>query len=129
FTESAPILALQYSNQDVTTGFWTARLRASSSLFGIPTAVVYGEAGYEGLFATSDSYLAQLAFNTAHAVNIDENLDARGAFFKAGVGGYVYDDIKLTGEYEISLQNGTGDIQSGRLRVTIPLSGEVSLKD
>ncbi len=34
YTESAPILALQYGDRDVTTGFWTARLRASTPLFG-----------------------------------------------------------------------------------------------
>ena len=122
FTESAPILALQYGNQTIDTGFWTARLRASSSLFGAPNAIFWAEAGYEGLFATSDSYQAKLAFNTAHAVTISDSVEARGFFLKTGVGGYVYNGIKLSGEYELSLQNGAGDIQSGRLRVTIPLN-------
>ncbi len=129
FTENAPILALQYSDQDVTTGFWTARLRASGNLFGMPDSVAYGEAGYEGLFSTSDAYTAKLAFNTAHAVSLNDNVDARGFFLKTGVGGYVYEGIKVTGEYEVSLQNGAGDIQSGRLRVTIPLHGDLSFKD
>lgn len=124
FTESAPILALQYGNQNIDTGFWTARLRASASLFGTPGAVSWGEAGYEGLFATSDSYQAKLAFNTAHAVTIGDSVDARGFFLKTGVGGSVYNGVKLSGEYELSLQNGAGDIQSGRLRVTVPLQGE-----
>jgi hypothetical protein len=126
FTESAPILALQYSNQDVLTGFWTTRLRASSSLFG--TAFGYGEVGYEGLFGTSETYTAKLAFNTAHAVSLSDEVDARGLFFKAGVGGTVFDGIKLSGEYEISSQNGAGDIQSGRMRVTVPLHGGLSLE-
>jgi len=124
FTESAPILALQYGNQDIDTGFWTARVRAATSLFRLPNAVFWGEIGYEGLFAASDSYQAKLAFNTAHAVTIGDAVEGRGFFLKTGVGGFVYDGIKLSGEYELSTQNGAGDIQSGRLRVTIPLQSE-----
>ena len=75
----------------------------------------------QDLFATSDSYQAKLAFNTAHAVTVSDSVDARGFFLKTGVGGYVYNGIKLSGEDELSLQNGAGDIQSGRIRVTIPL--------
>jgi outer membrane lipase/esterase len=129
FTEAAPILALQYGSNDVSTGFWTARLRASTNFFGMPSATVYGEAGYEGLFATSQTYSAKLAFNTAHAVSLSDDLDARGFFFKAGVGGYISGGIQLSGEYELSTQNGNGDIQSGRLRITIPLHSGLSLRD
>jgi outer membrane lipase/esterase len=128
FVESAPILALQYSNQDVTTGFWTARVRATTSgLFGNPLAFTYGEVGYEKLFSTSQNYTAKLYNNTAHAVTLSDNLDARGLFLRAGVGGYV-GSIKLSGEYQASLQDNDGTIQSGRLRVTIPLSGDAPLK-
>jgi outer membrane lipase/esterase len=129
FTESAPILALQYSGNDISTGFWTARLRATTNFFGVPTATVYGEAGYEGLFATSQNYTAKLAFNTAHAVTLSDDLDARGFFVKTGIGGYISSGIQLSGEYELSTQNGNGDIHSGRLRVTIPLNGGGSLRD
>jgi hypothetical protein len=111
-----PILALQYSNQDVSTGFWTARLRATANFFGLDQTVAYGEIGYEGLFATSDNYTAKLAFNTAHAALLNDNLDARGFFVKSGVGGYVFDGVKLSGEYELSTENGNGNIQTGRLR-------------
>ncbi len=128
FAESAPILALQYSDQDVSTGFWTARLRATSSLFGMPRAIAYGEVGYEGLFATTDNYTAKLVANTAHAVSLTDDLDARGFFIKTGVGGYLMEGIKVSGEYELSTQNGTGDIQSGRVRLTIPLHGGASLE-
>ena len=129
YTESAPILALQYGDRDVTTGFWTARLRASTPLFGYDHAIAYGEVGYEDLFSTNDSYTAKLAFNTAHAVTINDDLQASGLYFKAGVGGYLDNNIKLTGEYTLSLQNGNGDVQSGRLRVTIPLSSDAHLGD
>ncbi len=87
-------------------------------------AIAYGEVGYEDLFSTDDSYTAKLAFNTAHAVTINDDLQASGLYFKAGVGGYLDNNIKLTGEYTLSLQNGNGDVQSGRLRVTIPLSSD-----
>ncbi len=127
YTESAPILALQYGDRDVTTGFWTARLRASAPFFGFGHAIAYGEVGYEDLFSTDDSYTAKLAFNTAHAVTINDDLEARGLYFKAGVGGYIDNNIKLTGEYSLSLQNGNGEVQSGRVRVTIPLYSDASL--
>jgi uncharacterized protein with beta-barrel porin domain len=129
FTESAPILALQYSGQDVSTGFWTARLRASTNFFGTPSAAVYGEAGYESLFATSQSYTAKLAFNTARAVTLSDGLDARGFFIKTGIAGTIFDGVQLSGEYGLSTQNGNGDIQSGRLRITIPLRGGLAFRD
>ena len=127
FTEAAPILALQYGGQDITTGFWTARVRATTPIFG--SAAAYGEVGYEGLFSTSETYAAKLAFNTAHAVTINDNLEARGFFLKTGVGGFVTPKVQVAGEYELSTQNGAGDIHSGRLRVTIPLVGDLPLKD
>jgi len=128
FVENAPILALQYSNQDATSGFYTARLRASTALFG-PLAFGYAEGGYEGLFGTSQNYTAQLYNNTAHAVTLSDDLNARGFFAKVGVGGYLTGDIKLSGEYEISTDDGAGTIQSGRLRVTIPLHGPIALNN
>ena len=127
FTESAPILALEYGDRDVTTAFWTARLRASSPLFGARALTGYGEVGYEGLFSTDDSYTAKLAFNTAHAVTIDDDLEARGFYLKAGVGGAIDGNMRLSGEYGLSLQNGDGEVHSGRLRLTIPLSGGAPL--
>lgn len=119
FTENAPILALQYGRHDITTGFWSARLRAATPFFSRATA--YGEVGYEGLFATDGNYDAGLAFNTAQAVTIDDDLEARGFFLKAGLEGMIGNGMKISGEYELSLQDGAGDIHSGRLRLTIPL--------
>ena len=127
FTEAAPILALQYGGQDITTGFWTARVRATAPVFG--SAAVYGEAGYEGLFSTSDTYAAKLAFNTAHAVTLNDNVEARGFFLKTGIGGSLGSNVQVAGEYELSTQNGAGDIHSGRLRITIPLAGDLPLKN
>jgi len=71
---------------------------------------------------------AKLVANTAHAVSLTDDLDARGFFIKTGVGGYLMEGIKVSGEYELSTQNGTGDIQSGRVRLTIPLHGGASLE-
>ncbi len=127
FKEAAPILALGYSDRDITTGFYTARVRATAPVFG--TAAAYAEAGYEGLFSTSDSYSAKLLYNTAHAVSISDSVDGRGLFIKTGVGGYLMRDVKVAGEYELSTQDGAGEIHSGRLRVTIPISGDAPFKD
>ena len=127
FTEAAQLLALQYGDQDITTGFWTARVRATTPIFGGTAA--YGEVGYEGLFSTDETYTAKLAFNTAHAVAINDNVEARGFFLKTGVGGFLAPNVQVAGEYELSTQNGAGEIHSGRLRVTIPLVGDLPLKD
>ncbi len=61
--------------------------------------------------------------NTAHGVTINDDLEARGLFFKAGVGGWLMEGVKVAGEYGYSQQNGTGEVHSGRLRLTIPLGG------
>jgi hypothetical protein len=95
FTESSPILALQYGARDMTTGFWTTRVRASAPLFA--NATVFGELGYEGLFSTDDAYTAKLAFNTANAVSIGNTLEGRG-FLKGGVGGSIAPRVGVTGE-------------------------------
>ena len=102
-------------------------MRATTPVFA--SAVAYGEVGYEGLFSTDESYMAKLAFNTAHAVAINDYLEARGFFLKTGVGGYVMPNVQVAGEYELSTQNGAGDIHSGRLRITIPLTVGAPLKD
>ena len=124
FTETAPLLALQYGDRDVTTGFYTLRLRAATKMPGFNRATIYGEVGYEDLFSTSgNSYTAQLVNNTAHGVTINDDLEARGLFLKAGVGGWLMEGVKVAGEYGYSQQNGTGEVHSGRLRLTIPLGG------
>jgi hypothetical protein len=57
-------------------------------------------------------------------VTLDDDLEARGFFLKAGLEGAVGDGMKISGEYELSLQDGAGEIHSGRLRLTIPLGAE-----
>ena len=124
FTETAPLLALQYGDRDVSTGFYTVRLRAATKLPGLNRATVYGEVGYEDLFSTSgNSYAAQLVNNTAHGVTISDDLNGRGVFLKAGISGWLTEGVKVAGEYGYSQQNGTGEVHSGRLRLTIPLGG------
>ena len=112
FSESAPILALDYGDRDITTAFWTARLRAAAPLFGARALTAYGEVGYEDLFCHRRQLTAKLAFNTAHAVTIDGDLDARGFYLKAGIGGAIDGNMKLSGEYGLSLNNGDGEVQA-----------------
>lgn len=124
FSESAPILALGYSDRDIEAGFWTARLRASIQPFQDVRSVAYVEAGYEALFSIDDGYSAKLVDNTARAVDIHAgDPDARGFFLKAGISAYVTDTAQLSAEYGISLQDGDGDVQTGRLTLKIPLGG------
>jgi outer membrane lipase/esterase len=124
YTESAPLLALQYGDREITTGFWTARVRAATPFFGFNRATLYGEVGYEDLFSTEGSYTAKLAFNTAKGVTLSpDDLYGRGLFLKAGVGGYLMEGVKLSGEYTFATDHGDGESHSGRLRLTIPLYG------
>ena len=73
------------------------------------------------LIVTADDFGAALAVNEA--------VEARGFFLKTGVGGFVAPNVQVAGEYELSTQNGAGDIHSGRLRITIPLAGDLPLKN
>lgn len=130
YTEGAPLLALQYGDREISTGFYTVRLRAATPFMGYRSATVYGEVGYEDLFDGKGSYSAQLFNNTAKGVTIGgDTLDGRGLFVKAGVGGYIRDGIKLSGEYGYSNLNGNGDVHSGRLQITVPLGYEQGWKD
>jgi hypothetical protein len=88
--------------------------------------MIYGELGYEDLFSTSSDYSAKLAHNTAHAVMIDDEVQARGFFLKTGIVGTLTEKLKIAAEYGLALQNGAGDVQWGRLRVTMPLGGDPS---
>lgn len=125
FSESAPLLALEYSGRDIDAGFWSARIRASTQIFNNLRSVAYVEAGYEDLFSVEDGYSAKLVNNTAHAVDIDpDNLDARGLFLKAGVSGYISETIQLSAEYGVSFQDDDGNVQTGRLTLKIPLGGD-----
>jgi outer membrane lipase/esterase len=124
FSESAPLLALAYSDRNIEAGFWTARLRASVQPFNDPRSMAYVEAGYEDLFSVDDGYSAKLVDNTAQAVQIDpDDPDGRGLFLKAGVSAYVTETAQLSAEYGLSLQDGGGDVHSARLTLKIPLGG------
>ena len=50
----------------------------------------------------------------------NSDLEARGFFLKARVGGYISENIKLSGEYGLSLQDGKGDIHSGLSGKSLP---------
>ena len=124
FSESAPLLALGYSDREIEAGFWTARLRASIQPFHDLRSTAYVEAGYEDLFSVEDGYSAKLVDNTARAVEINpDDADARGFFLKAGISAYVTDSAQLSAEYGVSFQDGDGEVHSGRVALKIPLGG------
>ncbi len=86
--------------------------------------MAYVEAGYEDLFSVDDGYSAKLVDNTAKAVQIDPDDPAgRGLSLKAGLSAYVTETAQLSAEYGLSLQDGDGDVHSGRLTLKIPLGG------
>ena len=85
FSETAPLLALQYGDHQINSGFWTARVRASIPV--VTTVSIYGEVGYEGLIGATSTYTAKLTNNTAQGVTITGDLDLGGFYGKAGLEG------------------------------------------
>jgi outer membrane lipase/esterase len=122
-TEAADVLALHYSSREIETGFWDARLRASTSLSGGVKAFV--EAGYQDFFNTSSGDItAQLVNNTAHPVTVTASDPmGRGAFLKLGADAKLASGMTISAEYGLSLQNGGGENHAGTVQVKIPLSG------
>ena len=99
FSESAPLLALEYGDRDISSGFWSAGIRAATTLAtsGRPLQA-FGEIGYEGLFATStDDVTAHLVGNTALPVSaaIDDPA-SRGLYLRIGVDGQLDERTTLS---------------------------------
>ncbi len=125
-TEAADVLALHYNSREIETGFWDARLRASTSLSGGARPVkAFVEAGYQDFFNTSSGDItAQLVNNTAHAVTVAASDPmGRGAFLKLGADAKLASGMTISAEYGLSLQNGGGENHAGTVQVKIPLSG------
>ena len=124
FSETAPILALQYSERNIEAGFWTARIRASTYLDDQRISAAFIEAGYEDLFSVDDGYTAKLVDNTAQSVDIDpDEVEARGLFLKAGVNAIIWEGAQLGAEYGVSFQDDDGEVHTGRVTLKIPLGG------
>lgn len=83
FDESAPVLALEYDEREISGGFWSARIRAST-LAGAGISV-HAEVGYEDFFSLSDDGVtAKLVNNTALAESARlAEIEGRGVFVKA----------------------------------------------
>ena len=115
FSETAPLLALQYGDHQINSGFWTARVRASIPV--VTTVSIYGEVGYEGLIGATSTYTAKLTNNTAQGVTITGDLDLGGFYGKAGLEGTVGPSLKLSGEYGLAVRNGNHLAHTGRARL------------
>jgi outer membrane lipase/esterase len=127
FAETADVLALQYDSRDVASGFWDARLRASTNLGQNGDKFkAFVEAGYQDFFATeTDAITAKLVNNTALPVTVAANdPGARGAFVKLGVDAELASGMTISAEYALSLHDEGGENHSGMVQLKIPLSGE-----
>jgi outer membrane lipase/esterase len=126
FTESAPLLALEFADRDISAGFWSVGLRAAAALGPAGRVTAYAEAGYEDLFAIdADAIGAKLANNTARAVSAaSEDPAARGLYFKLGAGGAIAPATHLSIDYGLSLREGEGETHTGKLQLKFLLGAE-----
>jgi outer membrane lipase/esterase len=126
FSESAPLLALEYGDRDISSGFWSAGIRAATTLnLGARPLQAFGEIGYEGLFATSaDDITAHLVGNTALPVSaaVDDPA-ARGLYLRVGVDGQLNETTTLSVDYGLSLGDGDTETHSGKVAVKFLFGG------
>jgi outer membrane lipase/esterase len=126
FSETAPLLALEYGERDISSGFWSAGIRAAATLdAGGRPLQGFAEIGYEGLFATStDDVNAHLVGNTALpvAASIDDPA-ARGLYFKLGLGGQLDAATTLSVDYGLSLGDGDGETHSAKIQLKFLFGG------
>lgn len=131
FSETAPILALEFADRTISSGFWSLGLRAATDL-GSPQHPIaaYAEAGYESLFATdTDGITAHLVGNTALPVSVAvDDPASRGFYFKAGAGGHLNEDTTLSVDYGLSLREGDGESHTGRVQLKFLLGRDEVLK-
>ncbi len=120
YTETAPLLALQYSDRLTTTLFYQVRVRASAPLPMALPVDAFGEIGYEGLGLTSDSYTAKLAGNTAKASTISPGLAPDGFYFRGGLETAIGGAAKIEAEYDFA-QHGGSPVNGVSVRVAMPL--------
>ncbi|NJM34690.1 MAG: autotransporter domain-containing protein [Rhodomicrobium sp.] len=129
FSESAPILALDYAERSISSGFWALGLRGTAS-FGSGAAAVtaYAEAGYESLFSTdTDDITARLVENTALPVTVGvDDPASRGFYLKLGAGGQLNRDTVLSFDYGLSLPEDDGETHTGRVQLKFLLGGSAN---
>jgi len=124
YAESAPILAMSYTDRETSASFWGAKVRVSSPLdFGSILSTAYVEGGFEDFFSVSnDNINAQLVNNTALPVSVlVEDPVSRGAFLKLGINGRITETVKFDVDYGLSFQEGDGETHTGKVRIKIPM--------
>ncbi len=123
FSESAPLLAMAYSNMNFDGVVASAKLRAITPVaFGLRDGRAFGEIGYEKyLTANNGAVIGSLVNNTALPFEIaTTNPVANGWNMKLGAEGKITDTATLTVSYGLALQGGTGQVHTGQARVKVP---------
>ena len=83
---------------------------------------IFAEVGYEDyLTYDSDSITAKLVDNTAQPTTVDiTDPRAPGLSVTAGVNGQLTSSVHFDAQYSLALQNGDGQVHSGRFRIKAP---------
>jgi outer membrane lipase/esterase len=119
FSERAPVLALSFADREISSGYWSAGLRAAAELGGHHALKAYAEVGYESLFSTqTDDITARLVNNTAlpATTEIDDSA-SRGFYVRLGASGNIASDMSLGVDYGLSLQDGEGESHTARVQI------------
>jgi outer membrane lipase/esterase len=126
FSESAPLLALEYGDRDIASGFWSAGVRAATTLeMGGRPLQAFAEIGYEGLFATeTDNITAHLVGNTALPVSAGvDDPASRGLYLRVGVDGHLDATTTLSADYGLSLSDGDSETHSAKVALKFLFGG------
>ena len=119
YDETAPLLALEFDKRNTTAVLAGASLRASVNAGAM---TVFAEVGYEDYLSyDADRITAKLVNNTAQATSLDiTDPQAPGISFKVGLNGQITQNIHLDAQYGLALQDGNGQVHSGKIRVKAP---------
>ena len=119
YDENAPILAMGFDARDTTALLGGVRLRAS---LDAGTVSLFAEVGYEDYLSyNSSSITAKLINNTARATSFDvTDPQAAGLSLTAGINGKLTSNVHFDAQYGLALQNGNGQVHSGKFRIKAP---------
>ena len=124
FTETAPLLAMSYSNHNFDGIVASAKLRAITpvSMGFVEPGRAYAEVAYESYLTSRDGgYIGALVNNTAQPFQVNTtDPAANGLNLKVGLEGKISPTATLTAQYGVGFQDGLGQLHTGQVRLKVP---------
>ncbi|MDX2202776.1 MAG: autotransporter domain-containing protein [Hyphomicrobiaceae bacterium] len=124
FSESAPLLAMSYTDHTFDGLVGSLKLRAITPVaFGfVAPGRAYAEVAYESYLTARDGgYVGALINNTAHPFQVSTTDPiANGLNLKFGLEGKISPTATLTAQYGIGFQDGQGQFHTASVRLKVP---------